>query len=140
MVTDLTLRRIAIGVRSLEQARGLYEALFGGEFAPSDSSIMEGVRCLALTPAGGGPSIELVEPRHDESPLARFIRKRGEGIHHLSLGTPDLDAVVTRLEKEGARLVRTGSYYRAEGGGALEEVFLHPKDANGVLFHLVEET
>jgi methylmalonyl-CoA epimerase len=139
MGKDLTIRRVAIAVRSLDQARGLYEALYGAEFTPSASSAVEGVRALVLRPPGGGPVVELVEPRDEDSMLARFIRKRGEGIHHVRISTPDLDSVVGRLEETGARLVRTGSYYRTESGGALKEIFLHPKDANGVLFHLVEE-
>ena len=71
--------------------------------------------------------------------LARFIRKRGEGIHHLSISVRDLGKAVDRLSREGGRVIETSSYYCAQEGGALREVFLHPKDCSGVLFHIVEE-
>ena len=70
--------------------------------------------------------------------IARFIRKHGEGVHHLSFSAPDLEAALDRLAEAGGRVLRTPSYYRAPDGGRLVEAFLHPKDFHGVLFHLAE--
>lgn len=135
---DLRLRRIAIAVRNLDVTKALFETLFGGSFSAPDRGVGGEVRCLELVRANDQPVVELVEPLSDDSALARFIRKRGEGIHHVSFETPDLDAALRRLAEAGGRVVRTPSYYRSRDGGALREAFLHPKDFHGVLFHLAE--
>ena len=139
MGPNLRVLRIAIAVRSIEQAKPLYEALFGAEFTAPERGRVEGVRCLVLQRTGSCPAVELVEPRDEDSRLARFLRKRGEGIHHVSLSVENLEETVERLSRLGARLIHTESHYRDAAGRPLREAFLHPKDANGVLFHLVEE-
>ena len=129
-------RRLAFAVRHLERAQTLYETLFLVRFAPSRTVVAAEVRCLE---AKGTPTIELVSPVDQEGAVARFIRKRGEGLHHVSIAVEDLEAALTRFTAAGGRVIRVPSYYRAPDGAPLVEAFLHPKDVHGVLFHLYEE-
>jgi len=138
MGPDLTLWRVAFAVRHLESSRALFESLFGASFAPSENVVAGEVRCLEWVRGPGRPVFELVSPANPDNAVARFIRKRGEGIHHLSLRVPDLEAAVAHVEGGGGRVLRVPSYYRDGAGERLREVFLHPKDASGVLFHLSE--
>ncbi|MHC4471691.1 MAG: VOC family protein, partial [Planctomycetota bacterium] len=107
---DLRLRRIAIAVRNLDRAKELFETLFAGTFEPPAVATGEEVRCLELRRGGGQPVVELVMAMSDEGAVARFIRKKGEGIHHLSFEVPDLTAALARLAEAGGRVVRTPSY------------------------------
>jgi methylmalonyl-CoA epimerase len=138
MSTGFTIRRIAVAVRNLDQARRVYETLLGAELAPPENGTTSEVRSLEWRRGAGEPVLELVQPLDEDSALARFIRKQGEGVHHVSVTVPDLEAALARIEPEG-RVVRTASYYLGPDGGPLTEAFLHPKDAHGVLFHLAEE-
>ena len=139
MGTDPSIRRIAIAVRNLDKARGLFETLLGAAFAPSPRETGEEVRALVWNQGSGEPTLELVQPLTEDSPVARSIRKRGEGIHHVTLAVADLEDAIQRISDAGGRVVRTDSYYRTPEGERLREAFVHPKDAHGVLFHLVEE-
>lgn len=139
MPTHLAIRRIALAVRNLESAKALLGAVFGTEFVPSTTVRGEEVRVLEGRGAPGQPVIELVQPLDPDGAVARFIRKRGEGIHHLSVVVPDLEAALAEAEAEGGRVVRVRSYYRRPDGSPLTEAFLHPKDVHGVLLHLAEE-
>jgi methylmalonyl-CoA epimerase len=82
-----------------------------------------------------GTRIELLEPTSEESVIARFIAKRGEGLHHICLRVPDLVAVVGKLQQEGVRLV---SKEIKIGAGGHRYVFVHPSSTGGVLIELVE--
>jgi methylmalonyl-CoA/ethylmalonyl-CoA epimerase len=136
---NFTIRRIAFAVRNLETARGLFESLFQATFAPSRVSAQSEVRSLEWSQGEDRPVFELVEPVNPEGAIARFIRKRGEGIHHLTVAVPDLQDAIDRATEAGGRVVLARSYYRDVDGEPLKEAFLHPKDVSGVLFHLVEE-
>jgi methylmalonyl-CoA epimerase len=83
----------------------------------------------------GESRLELLEPLGDTSPIARFLSKRGEGLHHISLHVPDLTAVVEKLKREGVRMV---SNEIKVGAGGHRYVFIHPSSAGGVLLELVE--
>jgi methylmalonyl-CoA epimerase len=83
----------------------------------------------------GESRIELLEPTADGSVIARFIAKRGEGLHHVSLRVPDLGAAVEKLKKDGVRLVTDDIKV---GAGGHRYVFVHPSSAGGVLLELVE--
>jgi methylmalonyl-CoA epimerase len=90
---------------------------------------------LVMVPLGN-TRLELLEPTSEQSPIAKFIAKRGEGLHHVSFRVPDLRAVVERLNKEGVRLV---SNEIKVGAGGHRYVFVHPSSAGGVLLELVEQ-
>ena len=83
----------------------------------------------------GESRIELLEPTSETSSMAKFLAKRGEGLHHVCLRVPDLVAVVSKLRNDGVRLV---SNEIKTGAGGHKYVFVHPSSAGGVLLELVE--
>jgi methylmalonyl-CoA epimerase len=101
---------------------------------PEEVVEQEKVR-LAMVPLGES-RIELLEPTSEESPIARFLAKRGEGLHHVSLRVDDLNATVKRLKQQGVRLISED--VKIGAGGHLY-VFVHPQSAGGVLLELVQE-
>ena len=88
---------------------------------------------MAMLPVGD-PSIELLEPTAPDSVIAKFIEKRGEGLHHVALKVPDLLSAVERLRSAGARILNEP---RAGAGGHLY-VFVHPASTGGVLLELIQ--
>ena len=89
---------------------------------------------VAMLPAGES-RIELLEPTAPDSPIAKFLAKRGPGLHHVALRVPDLDAAIARLTAQGARLLNEP---RRGAGGHLY-VFVHPASTGGVLLELIQE-
>jgi methylmalonyl-CoA epimerase len=83
----------------------------------------------------GDSRLELLEATSDDSSIAKFIAKRGEGLHHVCLRVPDLEAAVARLKADGVRLV---SNEIKAGAGGHRYIFVHPQSAGGVLIELVE--
>ena len=129
-----SIDHIGVAVKSLSAAKGVYEKL-GLELAPEETVEAEQVR-VVMVPLGES-RIELLEPTSPESVIAKFIAKRGEGLHHVSLRVPDLEAAVERLQKDGVRLV---SEQIKVGAGGHRYVFVHPSSAGGVLLELVESS
>ncbi len=121
---------IGIAVASIDEARKLYEAL-GLTVEAIEEIPAEGVRVALI--ACGESSIELLEPISDDSPIARFLERRGPGIHHLCLGTADVAADDARLRAAGARVLREEP---TRGAGGCWVQFVHPKSAGGVLLEL----
>ena len=123
---------LGIAVRSLEDALPFYETQLGMAVSSRETVEHERVR-LAMLPAGDA-RIELLEPTGDDSPIAKFLEKRGPGLHHVALRVPDLAAVIARLETAGVRLL--GVPRRGAGGHAY--VFVHPAGTGGVLWELIQ--
>jgi methylmalonyl-CoA epimerase len=123
---------LGIAVKSLAAAKGIYERL-GLNISPEEVVEAEQVR-LVMVPVGDS-RLELLEPTSENSAIAKFIAKRGEGLHHISLRVPDLSAAVERLKKDGVRLVSEDIKI---GAGGHRYVFVHPSSAGGVLLELVE--
>ena len=123
---------LGIAVKSLSAAKGIYEKL-GLEVSAEETVDQEKVR-VAMIPLGES-RLELMEATADDSTVARFIVKRGEGLHHVCLRVPDLAAAVAKLKGEGVRLV---SEEIKTGAGGHRYVFVHPQSAGGVLLELVE--
>ena len=121
---------MGIAVRSIEEARGLYDAL-GLHITKVEEVAAEGVR-VALIPCGDS-RIELLEAMTPESPIARFIEKRGVGIHHICLATSDVRSDQELLQSSGFVLLRSEPTRGAEGCWIQ---FVHPKSASGVLVEL----
>ena len=134
METVFTIDHLGIAVKSLAQAKAIYEKL-GLSVSPEEVVEAEQVR-LVMVPVGES-RLELLEPTSENSVIAMFIAKRGEGLHHVSLRVPDLDAAVAKLKKDGVRLV---SDEIKVGAGGHRYVFVHPSSASGVLLELVEAT
>src|SRR5713226_8739696 len=127
-----TIDHLGVAVKSLATAKRIYEKL-GLTVSPEETVEAEQVR-LVMVPVGES-RLELLEPTSESSPIAKFISKRGEGLHHVSLRVPDLAAAVERLKKDGVRLI---SEEMKIGAGGHRYVFVHPSSAGGVLLELVE--
>jgi methylmalonyl-CoA epimerase len=127
-----SIDHLGIAVKSLAAAKGFYEKL-GLSVSPEETVENEQVR-LVMVPVGES-RLELLEPTSDNSAIAKFLAKRGEGLHHVSLRVPELSRVVEKLKKDGVRLV---SEEIKVGAGGHRYVFVHPSSAGGVLLELVE--
>jgi methylmalonyl-CoA/ethylmalonyl-CoA epimerase len=127
-----TLDHIGIAVRSIEDA-AIYKAL-GLTIDHIETVETQGVKTAFLSV--GGANLELLEPTGPESTVAKFIEKRGEGIHHICLRVDDIDAHLARLQAEGFRLINETSVPGAHG---CRVAFLHPAAGNGVLIELSEK-
>jgi methylmalonyl-CoA/ethylmalonyl-CoA epimerase len=123
---------IGIAVASIAEARGFWEAL-GLKISSIEEVPREGVRVAMIEV--GGVRVELLEPTAPDSPVAKFLAKRGGGIHHLCLASDDLGADDARLRASGVELLRVAPTPGA--GGALVQ-FVHPRSAGGVLVELSE--
>jgi methylmalonyl-CoA epimerase len=128
-----TIDHLGIAVHSLAASIAFYESL-GLAVAHRETVLTEKVD-VAMLPAGDS-RIELLEATAPDSPIAKFLEKRGPGLHHVALRVPDLNATVSRLKANGARLLnepRTGA------GGHIY-VFVHPASTGGVLLELIQES
>jgi methylmalonyl-CoA epimerase len=128
-----SIDHIGVAVKSVVAAKAIYEKL-GVAVSPEEVVEAEQVR-VVMVPLGES-RLELLEPMSENSVIAKFIAKRGEGLHHVSLRVPNLKAVVERLKDDGVRLV---SNEIKVGAGGHRYVFVHPSSAGGVLLELVEE-
>src|SRR5215472_16339909 len=123
---------IGIAVKSLAAAKEIYQKL-GLDMSPEETVEQEKVR-LVMVPVGA-TRLEVLEPTSDDSVIARFLAKRGEGLHHVCLRVPDLTATVEALKRDGVRLV---SDEMKTGAGGHRYIFIHPASTGGVLLELVE--
>jgi methylmalonyl-CoA epimerase len=130
---ELHIDHLGIAVRSLDDALAFYEKQLGFSVSLRETVEHENVK-VAMLPAGG-PRIELLEATGPDSVIAKFIDKRGEGLHHVAVKVPDLAAAVGRLKGSGARLLNDP---RPGAGGHLY-VFVHPSSTGGVLLELIQE-
>lgn len=127
-----SIDHLGIAVKSLAAAKQIYEKL-GLELSPEETVEREKVR-LVMVPLGDS-RLELLEPTSEDSTIAKFLAKRGEGLHHICLRVPDLAAAVEKLKQDGVRLV---SDQIQVGAGGHRYVFVHPASAGGVLLELVD--
>lgn len=130
---SFSIDHLGIAVKSLAQARKFYENL-GLEVHGEETVEGEKVR-VAMLPVGDS-RIELLEPTSEDSAIAKFLAKRGEGLHHVALHVDDLSAAVEQLKKQGVRLISDDIKI---GAGGHMYVFVHPASTGGVLLELVQE-
>jgi methylmalonyl-CoA epimerase len=128
-----SIDHIAIVVRDLDQALGFYRGALGLDVIERGEVTEEQVEVASL--ALGECSIELVQPMTPESGVARFLQKRGEGLHHVCLLVDDIEAAMERLRDAGAELTADTPRVRADGR---RYVFIHPHSTCGVLLELYE--
>ena len=128
-----TIDHLGIAVRSLDEARKFYE-LLGLQVLDEEVIEHERVR-VAMVPLGES-RIELLEPTHPESPVGRFLSRRGEGLHHVAIRVEDLSATLEQLKREGTRLI--SDEIKVGAGGHLY-CFVHPASTGGVLLELCED-
>jgi len=127
-----SIDHLGIAVKSLAGAKAIYQKL-GLSVSGEEVVDAEQVR-LVMVPLGES-RLELLEATSENSPIARFIARRGEGLHHICLRVPDLAAAVERLKQNGVRLI---SKEIRIGAGGHRYIFVHPSSAGGVLLELVE--
>ena len=129
----MKLDHIGIATRGLEETLGFWQRVLGVQPEPAEDVPDQQVRVAML--AVGESHIELLEATSADSPIARFIEKRGPGIHHIALRVDDIHAELAKLKEKGARLIDETP--RVGAGGCLV-AFVHPSAANGVLLELVQ--
>ncbi len=130
----LKLEHIGIAVKDLENSNDLFKKLFGKSHYKVESVDSEHVNTSFFKV--GRTKIELLEATNPDSAIAKYIDKRGEGIHHIAFEVKDIHKEMKRLEKEGFRLINEKP---KKGADNKLVAFLHPKSANGVLVELCQE-
>lgn len=125
--------QIAIVVRDIEQAARFFQEALG--LTLHHTEVLEEERVKVALFSVGETEIELVEGIGEENPVAKFLAKRGEGLHHISLEVEDLEGALKRLEVAGVPLI---DKVPRTGAGGTKVAFLHPKGCHGVLIELVE--
>ena len=129
----LGIDHVGIAVEDPRRRLPLWADLLGLELEGAEAVASEGVRTWML--AVGDSHVELLEPLGEDSPVARYLARRGEGIHHLCLRVRGLDAVLARLAAQGIEPLGGGA---RRGAGGARVAFLHPRDTGGVLLELSE--
>jgi len=129
---DFRIDHLGVAVRSLDTALRFYRDTLGMRVDLEETVAAEKVKVAML--AAGGPHVELLEATEPDSPIGKFVEKRGEGLHHVALRVADLEASVARLKAAGARLLNEP---RAGAGGHIY-VFVHPASTGGVLLELIQ--
>ena len=130
----MKIEHLGIAIKSLETSDNLFAKLLGKSNYKQESVEREGVTTSFYQL--GESKIELLEATNPESPIAKFIEKKGEGIHHIAFGIEDIRAEIERLKAEGFVFI---SEEPKDGADNKLVVFLHPKSTNGVLVELCQE-
>ena len=128
------IEHIGIAVSNLESASIIYEKLFGSPAYKQEEVTEEGVKTAFFR--NGPNKIELLEATNPESSIAKFVAKKGEGIHHIAFDVEDIMAEIDRLKKEGFVVLNE---VPKKGADNKLVAFLHPKTTNGVLIELCQK-
>jgi len=128
------IEHLGIAVKDLEASNRLFEKLFGTPHYKMEEVASEGVKTSFFL--AGPNKIELLEATNPDSPIAKFIAKKGEGIHHIAFEVDDIKAEIARLEGEGFVVLNKEP---KKGADNKLVAFLHPKSTNGVLIELCQE-
>jgi len=128
------IEHIGIAVKSLESSNLLFEKLFGQPPYKQEEVVSEGVKTSFFM--NGPNKIELLEATNPDSPIAKFIDKKGEGIHHIAFDVYDIEEEMMRLKNEGFIVLNE---VPKKGADNKLVAFLHPKGTNGVLIELCQE-
>ncbi|HTG92093.1 MAG TPA: methylmalonyl-CoA epimerase [Pyrinomonadaceae bacterium] len=129
----MKLDHIGLATRELEEGLALWRDILGLQVDATEEIPEQGVR-VAMLPIGD-THVELLEPLSPESPVGRFLSKRGPGIHHLAVEVEDINASLAVLKKRGARLIDETPRVGARG---CLVAFVHPATTNGILLELVQ--
>ncbi|HEV8612146.1 MAG TPA: methylmalonyl-CoA epimerase [Gemmatimonadales bacterium] len=131
MSEEPRIAHVGIAVSDLEAALAFYRDVLGLEPEPPETADGATIICLPF----GESEVELLAPRDPASPIAKFLERRGPGIHHICYRVPDLDAALTACRRHGYRLIDESPRRGARGRRI---VFLHPKATSGILLELTE--
>jgi methylmalonyl-CoA mutase, C-terminal domain len=127
------INHIGIAVKSIDYALSFYQGILGLSLEGVETVPSQKVKVAFLK--AGNVNLELLEPLGDESPIARFIEKRGEGLHHVAIDVKSIDERLLQLKEQGVPLIDEKSRL---GAGGAQVGFLHPKGGLGVLYELCE--
>ena len=128
------IEHIGIAVKDLEKSNTLFAALFGKKHYKIEEVASEGVKTSFFK--SGPNKIELLEATKPDSPIAKFIKKKGEGIHHIAFAVDNIKEEIKRLQEEGFIVLNETP---KKGADNKLVAFLHPKTTNGVLIELCQE-
>ncbi len=127
------IHHLGYAVESVEAASRFYKESFGVK--PTEPETIEEQGIVATMFGVGDSMVELMQPTHPDSPVGRFLTRRGEGFHHVAFQVEDLEATLKELKASGVDLIDEEPRI---GVGGMRMAFLHPRDAHGVLTELVE--
>jgi methylmalonyl-CoA/ethylmalonyl-CoA epimerase len=127
------INHLGYAVENMEAASRFYESNFGA--TPGEPEVVEDQGIVATMVRVGESSIELVHPTHPDSPVGRFLARRGEGFHHVAFEVDDLSGTLAELKLNGVNLIDEEPRRGARG---MRVAFVHPEGAFGVLTELVE--
>jgi methylmalonyl-CoA epimerase len=130
----MKISHLGIATKGIDEALKFWEQALGLENVHTETVEDQKVR-VAMLPVGES-RIELLEPTSDDSPISKFLEKRGGGIHHIAVEVEDIEAALAKLKSEGARLIDETPRIGAEG---CLVAFVHPASSGGVLLELVQE-
>jgi methylmalonyl-CoA/ethylmalonyl-CoA epimerase len=130
----MKISHLGIATKGIDEALKFWQDALGLENVHSETVEDQKVR-VAMLPIGD-TRIELLEATSEDSPIAKFVEKRGGGIHHIAVEVKDIEATLVKLKAEGARLIDEKPRVGAEG---CLIAFVHPSSTNGVLLELIQE-
>lgn len=128
------IEHLGIAVENIEESLKVYEALLGSSCYKTEEVESEGVKTAFLQI--GESKIELLQATNSESPIAKFLAKKGKGIHHIAFDTDDIESEIERLKSEGFELIHQTP---KDGADNKRIAFLHPKSTDGILVELCQE-
>ncbi|WP_214321551.1 methylmalonyl-CoA epimerase [Nonomuraea sediminis] len=134
----MRIDHIGIACHDLEEKIALFSSLFDLEVVAREVNEEQGVKEAMLHIAdgeGGGSYIQLLEPLSADSPVGKYLAKRGEGVHHVAFGVPDVAQAMEQIGEKGVRLLDERPRHGSMGSSI---AFLHPKDVGGMLTELVQ--
>ena len=131
--SKFAIDHLGIAVKSIDQALGFYCGMLGMHVEHRETVSTEKVN-VALLPAGES-RLELLEASEPDSTIAKFIASRGEGLHHIAIRVPDLEAIVAQLKAQGIHILNEPRV----GAGGHKYIFVHPRSTGGVLLELIQE-
>lgn len=132
------LDHVGIACTDLDESIRFYRAVYGLEVCHreknDDQGVVEAMLRLNGSDDGGATYLQLLAPTRADSPVSKFLRSRGEGVHHIAFGCPDVDQASVSLQAKGMNVLFTPPRYASMGSRA---TFLHPRECGGVLVEIV---
>ena len=128
------IEHIGIAVKDIQKSNAIFEKLFGATHYKTEAVLTEGVTTSFFKI--GQNKIELLEATHPDSPIAKFIEKKGEGIHHIAFAVSNIEEEIERVKNEGFKMIHEKP---KKGADNKLIAFLHPKSTNGVLIELCQD-
>jgi methylmalonyl-CoA/ethylmalonyl-CoA epimerase len=135
MTLFTSIDHVGIACRSLEKSIAFYESAFGLTVVSTESNEEQGVLEAMLSVGPSGSYVQLLEPLRDESPVGKFLARRGEGVHHIGYGVASIESAMEAVAGTGVRLLDSRPRHGSMGASI---AFLHPADVGGVLTELVQ--